>query len=175
MRGFFGIGTERMSKPMNAGTLFRTAHAFGAGFVFTIDATYSVNAARSDTSRTPEALPWYTFDSAASLKLPEGCKLVGVELLDQATELPTFRHPLRAAYVLGPEDGSLSPDLVARCDYVIKIPTSFCVNVGVAGAIVMYDRLISLGKFGQRPLSSLAEPTPPDRTGGRQPKRSITA
>ncbi|MBP6819396.1 RNA methyltransferase [Ferrovibrio sp. MS7] len=173
MRGFFGVGTERMSKPMNAGTLFRTAHAFGAGFVFTIDAAYSVNAARSDTSRTPDNLPWYTYDKPADLKLPQGCKLVGIELLDIAVDLPSFRHPQRAAYVLGPEQGSLSPELVARCDHVIKIPTSFCVNVGVAGAIVMYDRLITLGKFAERPLSPLGKPVWPEDKGGRQRKRIV--
>jgi len=171
MRGYFGIGVERMSKPMNAGTLFRTAHAFGAGFVFTIDAAYSVKAARSDTSRTPDNLPWYVYDSAAELALPQGCKLVGIELLDDAVELPSFRHPLRAAYVLGPEMGSLSPGLVARCDHVIKIPTGFCVNVGVAGAIVMYDRLITLGKFAERPLSPLGRAVAAPDTGGRMPKR----
>ena len=32
MRGYFGIGVEGVSKPMNAGNLFRTAHGFGAGF-----------------------------------------------------------------------------------------------------------------------------------------------
>jgi len=37
-RGYFGIGVEGISKPMNAGNLFRTAHAFGASFVFTIGA-----------------------------------------------------------------------------------------------------------------------------------------
>ena len=171
MRGYFGIGVERLSKPMNAGNLFRTAHAFGAGFVFTIDATYSVKAARSDTSRTPDNLPWYVYDNAADLALPEGCKLVGIELLDEAIELPRFRHPLRAAYVLGPEMGSLSPALVERCDHVIKIPTSFCVNVGVAGAIVMYDRLITLGKFGERPLSPLGRAQAAPDTGGRVAKR----
>ena len=36
MRGYFGIGVENLSKQMNAGSLFRTAHAFGASFVFTI-------------------------------------------------------------------------------------------------------------------------------------------
>jgi hypothetical protein len=30
----------------------------------------------------------------------------------------------------------------------------FCVNVGVAGAIVMYDRLLSLGRFAERPIST---------------------
>ena len=42
MRGYFGIGIEKSSKPMNAGNLFRTAHAFGADFIFTINANYSV-------------------------------------------------------------------------------------------------------------------------------------
>ena len=50
MRGYFGIGVERVSKPMNVGNLFRSAHAFGASFIFTIDAAYSPRAAKSDTS-----------------------------------------------------------------------------------------------------------------------------
>jgi tRNA G18 (ribose-2'-O)-methylase SpoU len=84
--------------------------------------------------------------------LPQGCKLVGVELLDGAIDLPSFRHPLRAAYVLGPEQGSLSPALTARCSYVVKIPTSFCINVAMAGAIVMYDRVRSMARFADRPI-----------------------
>lgn len=54
--------------------------------------------------------------------------------------------------MLGPERGSLSPALVERCAYVVKIPTSFCINLAVAGAVVMYDRLINLGRFPARPL-----------------------
>ena len=38
MRGYFGVGIEQSSKPMNAGNLFRTAHAFGASFLFTFNA-----------------------------------------------------------------------------------------------------------------------------------------
>jgi tRNA G18 (ribose-2'-O)-methylase SpoU len=85
--------------------------------------------------------------------LPKGCKLVGIELLDDAIALPSFRHPLQAAYVLGPERGSLSEALLARCDFTVKIPTSFCVNVAMAGAIVMYDRVKSLAPFAERPIS----------------------
>lgn len=173
MRGYFGVGVERLSKPMNAGNLFRTAHAFGASFVFTIAAEYSVKAARSDTSRTPEHLPWYSFDSVAELRLPKGCKLVGIELLDAAVELPSFPHPLQAAYVLGPERGSLSPELIARCDHLVRIPTAFCVNVATAGAIVMYDRLLALGRFGERPVSTrgAAEPPAPHVHGGPVQRR----
>ncbi|MGI9489387.1 MAG: TrmH family RNA methyltransferase, partial [Geminicoccaceae bacterium] len=62
--------------------------------------------------------------------------------------------PLNAAYVFGPERGSLTPEMVARCDHVVKIPTRFCINLAVAGAIVMYDRTLSLGRFAPRPVRS---------------------
>lgn len=164
MRGYFGIGVENISKQMNAGSLFRTAHAFGASFVFTIAAAYSEReGGTADTSKTPENLPLHTFEDVASLRLPQGCELIGVELLEDAIDLPRFRHPRCAAYVLGRERGSLSPELLAHCGEVVKIPTKFAVNLAVAGAIVMYDRLVSSSKFGARPLTPGGRAEPPPR------------
>jgi tRNA G18 (ribose-2'-O)-methylase SpoU len=172
MRGYFAIGIEGVSKTMNAGNLFRSAHAFGATFVFTVAADPRVQKSRADTSRTPEHLPWYDYASVADLTLPSGCQLVGVELLDNAIELPSFRHPPRAAYVFGPERGALSPALLARCDHRVKIPTSFCINLATAGAVIMYDRLLTLGRFAERPLSQRAEPLPqPDHVHGGPRRR----
>ena len=152
MRGYFAIGVEGISKPMNAGGLFRTAHAFGASFVFTVAAAYArAEGAKADTSATPGHVPFYNFPDVGSLLLPEDCTLIGVELTEDAAELPAFRHPAQAAYVLGPERGALSPELTGKCAFVVQIPTRFSVNVGIAGAIVMYDRIISLGKFPRRP------------------------
>lgn len=161
MRGYFGFGVEAISKPMNLGTLMRSAHAFGASFFFTLDAVFSPRQVRqSDTSDASKHLPLYVWESLSEMQLPRGCSLVGVELTDEAVELPSFRHPLAAAYVLGPERGSLSPELQARCDLVVKIPTRFCVNVGIAGALVMYDRMISTGRFAPRPVTAGARPEP---------------
>jgi tRNA G18 (ribose-2'-O)-methylase SpoU len=152
MRGYFGIGVEKLSKAHNAGSLFRTAHAFGASFIFTVGAVYERRAVEKvDTSKSASHVPFYEFEDWKSLRLPVGCELVGVELTDDAIELPSFRHPLSAAYVLGPERGSLSPELTALCAFVVRIPTRFCINVGLAGAIVMYDRTLSLGRFAERP------------------------
>lgn len=137
MRGYFAIGAEGISKPMNLGNLIRSAHAFGASFVFLVDAHYTVNSALSDTSRAEIQLPLYRFAAVDELVVPRNCQLIGVELLDEAIDLPSFRHPLNAAYVFGPERCSLSPAMVARCDHVVKIPTRFCVNLAAAGAIVM--------------------------------------
>lgn len=160
MRGYFGIGIEGASKPMNVGALFRTAHAFGASFVFTIDAHTRVRSNKSDTSKALGHLPYYDWESAADMALPRNCQVVAIELLDEAVELPSFTHPQRACYVLGRERGAVSKDLIARADHVIQIPTKFCINVGLAGAIVMYDRMISLSRFPARPVMPGQEPEP---------------
>jgi tRNA G18 (ribose-2'-O)-methylase SpoU len=162
MRGYFGIGAEGISKPMNLGNLIRSAHAFGASFVFLIDAHYTASSALSDTSQAERQLPLYRFDAVERLALPNRCALIGVELLEEATELPSFRHPLNAAYVFGPERSSLSAALVARCAHVVRIPTRFCINLAAAGAIVMYDRMLCFGRFAPRPVRS-GGPTEPVR------------
>ena len=172
MRGYFGLGVEGVSKAMNVGNLFRSAHAFGASFVFTVAAAYARReGGKSDTSDTPGHVPFYGFPDAGSLVLPKACVLVGVELADGAVELPTFHHPRQAAYVLGPERGGLSPELTVRCGFVVRIPTAFSLNVGIAGAIVMYDRLISLGRFQRRPARPGAPPGAPSEHVFGEPKR----
>ena len=171
-RGYFSIGAEGISKPMNFGNLARTAYGFGASFVFTVTPGRRVEAPDSDTPNSQEHMPWYNYESVDKIFLPDGCRLVGVELTDDAVELPSFRHPTSAAYVLGPENGSLSPELTARCEFIIKIPTLFCLNVATAGAIVMYDRVQSMGRFTERPVR-VGGPPPglsgplPDHVHGR--------
>jgi len=153
-RGYFAIGAERMSKSLNLGNLMRSAHGFGASFTFTIGAHYRVSEAMADTSKGQAHLPHYDWTSLDALQLPSTCRLVGIELVEDEIDLPSFRHPLQAAYVLGPERGSLSPELLARCDYTVKIPTKFCINVATAGAVVMYDRIKTLARFADRPVHS---------------------
>ncbi len=162
MRGYFGIGVEGINKPFNVGNLFRSAHAFDASFVFTVNASYQRRDGKAtDTSDSLGSVPFYGFPTLADMMLPAGCQLVGVELLDDAVALPSFQHPLMAAYVLGPERGSLSSAMVARCDHIIQIPTKFCLNVGIAGVVVMYDRLVSRGRFAARPVRAGGPPLSP--------------
>ena len=159
MRGYFAVGTDGLSKPMNLGNLLRIAHAFGGSFFFTVAGRVKLADAMSDTSDAAGHMPLYQYASAEDLRLPQGCELVGVEITEDAVDLPSFRHPLRAAYVFGSERLSLSDAMLARCRHVVKIPTRFSINVGMAGAIVLYDRMLTLGQFAARPL----------RPGGPQP------
>ncbi len=152
-RGYFAIGAEGISKPMNLGALMRTAHAFGASFTFSVDAARNLRETyQADTSKSFEHVPHYPWATLADMQLPKGCQLVGVELTEEAVELPSFRHPPSAAYVLGREKGDLTPEMLARCIHVVKIPTRFCINLSLAGALVMYDRVMSMGGFAPRPL-----------------------
>ena len=153
MRGYFALGVEGISKPRNVGSLFRSAHAFGASFVFAIAPKINIKQVyQTDTSDTAKHLPLYQYDTISDMKMPKDIKLVGVELTDDATMLPSFRHPERAAYILGPERGNLSVEMQDKCDFLIKIPTSFCINVGIAGAIILYDRQLSRGRWAERPV-----------------------
>ncbi len=151
MRGYFGVGVANLSKAYNAGALYRTAHAFGANFVFAFGANLPAGLLqRVDTSKVGRHVPFYCYDRLEELVLPEGCALVGVELCEFARELPEFEHPSRAVYIFGPERGDLSPEILRHCHSVIKIPTRFCLNVGIACAVVMYDRKLSLGNWRAR-------------------------
>jgi tRNA G18 (ribose-2'-O)-methylase SpoU len=170
-RGYFGIGAEGVSKSANVGALLRTGHAFGASFCFTIGTGWDARAARTaDTADTPLHVPLWRFPTIADMALPQGCVLVGIELLDDAVALPSFRHPLNAAYVLGPERSGLSEALLQRCDHVVRIPTRFALNLAVAGALVLYDRLLQHGRFAERPVGSTGTVQPLPATGHGPPR-----
>jgi tRNA G18 (ribose-2'-O)-methylase SpoU len=61
---------EGVSKAVNLGNLLRSAHAFGASFVFTIGADARAMDTIADTSRAPAHLPLYHWPSLAELCLP---------------------------------------------------------------------------------------------------------
>lgn len=154
-RGWFGIGMEGVSKAGNAGAVFRTAHAFGASFLFSVGESPGLAATRAtDTSDATRHLPFYRWPGPDAMGLPARTQLVGVEVVEGAIALPTFRHPIQAAYVFGPERSSLSAAMLARCAFVVRIPTRFAINLAVASAIVMYDRLLTHTRYADRPVAA---------------------
>src|ERR1700684_1503389 len=171
-RGYFGIGAEGVSKSANIGALLRTGHAFGASFCFTIGSGWDSRAARSAGAADPPLhVPMWRYPTLAEMALPRGCALVGIELLEDAVDLPSFRHPLSTAYVLGPERAGLSAALLERCDHVVRIPTRFSLNLAVAGALVLYDRLLQHGRFADRPVGSMGSVVSAVGASGHGPPR----
>ena len=67
---------------------------------------------------------------------------------------------MKAAYLLGPEKGDLSDEAKAACAHLVKIPMRFCVNLSVAAALVMYDRMLTLGGYERSGAHEKAAPSP---------------
>lgn len=140
MRGYFGIGIEDAKFVENLGTLWRSAMCFGASFIFTIGNRYTKDP--QNTTRTERHVPYLHFKDIKDfqLHLARDAKVIGVELLEEAESLESFKHPQQAIYVLGGEDRSLTWQLQGICDYLVKFNSKYCLNVATAGSIVMYDR-----------------------------------
>jgi tRNA G18 (ribose-2'-O)-methylase SpoU len=139
MRGYFGIGIENTKNERNVGTLWRSASNFEAAFMFTAGRRYHHQC--SDTLKAWRHIPLLQFADISELVIPHSCLLVGVEIVGQSIDLIEFEHPERAIYLLGAEDHGLSKAAIDRCHQFVEIPSHRCLNVAVAGAIVMYDRL----------------------------------
>lgn len=141
MRGYFGVAVWRPKTTTNVGTLWRSAHVFGAAFLAIVGGRYHKQS--SDTMQSVRHVPLYEYDDfeAFFAHLPRGCQLIAVELCEGARPLPTYNHPERAVYLLGPEDGSLTPEILKRCHSRLIIPGTHCLNLAVAGSVVLYDRV----------------------------------
>lgn len=144
---WWSIGTYDAKFPENTGTLWRSAQAFGANHIFTIGERYKRR--MSDTRRAWQTIPLFQFGDFDSFLncFPKGAALIGIEISEKSKPLTTFRHPLRAVYLLGAEDTGLPMEVQRKCDAIIEIPhASHCLNVSVAGSILAYDRIEKIGR-----------------------------
>jgi tRNA G18 (ribose-2'-O)-methylase SpoU len=143
-RGYCGIGIWHPSKEVNVGTLFRSALALDADFVFTIGRRYSRQS--SDTPNTIRHLPYYHYESFEDFKRnrPKGARLVCLEITENARDLRNFCHPEQAIYLLGSEGGGLPAELL-RDNLVVKVQSQVCLNVSVMGSLCLYDRHAKMG------------------------------
>lgn len=140
----YAIGIEHNKKSTNIGTLLRSAYNFGASMTFTIGMRYKHQA--SDTVKSYRTVPlihfadWNDFYS----HIPYDWQLIGIEITKEAKSLYNFCHPKQAVYILGAEDSGLSKEAMSKLKNIIYIPSNHCLNVSVAGSIVMYDRMKKL-------------------------------
>lgn len=143
-KGYFGIGCLAMKNVLNYGTLFRTAQIFNADFVFLIGCRFKQQT--SDTMKSWRHIPTFVYKDFNDFNehRPYDCKLVGIELTENATPIQEFNHPKQACYLLGAEDNGLTKEALSKCQEIIVLPGERSLNVSVAGSIVLYDRIIKI-------------------------------
>lgn len=141
-RGYYGIGIYNGKNTANLGSLWRTAANFGADFIFTVGRRYQKQC--SDTTKAYRHIPLYTYENYDDFvkHIPYDCRLVAIELDDEAKSLKNYSHPERCIYLLGAEDHGIPQSILQKCKDIIMIDSDRCMNVAVTGGIVMYDRLM---------------------------------
>ena len=127
--------------PSNVGAVMRAAGCYQVDSVIYSGVRYSRAAKfHTDTQSASKKIPLNGVESLVN-SLPEGSKLICVDLVEGAFPLPAFIHPKDAMYVFGPEDGTISQEVIDKADAVVYIPTKGCMNLAATVNVLLYDRL----------------------------------
>jgi tRNA(Leu) C34 or U34 (ribose-2'-O)-methylase TrmL len=135
--------------PHNVGAAVRAASCYGVGSIVYTGRRVGLTEGEARVPRE-ERMRSYAEVDLVSYDWPFhilGGTPVAVEVRQNATPLPIFEHPTDAVYVFGPEDGSLGRVILQHCHAFVRIPTRHCLNLSVAVATVLYDRMTKLGKW----------------------------
>lgn len=139
------IGLVNPKTPVNVDGIMRASGCYGVDGVFYTGRRYEL-AARSgvqyhvDTKDAGERIPLKGVTCLLASVPPEA-KLICVDLVLGATPLPDFVHPPNAFYVFGPEDGTISQEIIDKADAVVYVPTVGCMNLAASVNVLLYDRL----------------------------------
>jgi 23S rRNA (guanosine2251-2'-O)-methyltransferase len=143
---------DRVQDPQNLGSILRTSDAAG------VDAV--VVPRKESVGLTPTVLrvsmgggisvPVVRENLYPSVKLlkDEGVRLVGVDPLGTMNYWDADLTGA-IAFVLGGEERGVSPTLLRKCNFMIRIPMTGSIkslNVGVSASLVLYERLRQMNK-----------------------------
>lgn len=139
------IGLSNPKSPSNVGSVMRAVGCYQADQVRYTGERYDRAAKyQTDTKNVNHKVPLTQVDNLLG-GLPNGMAVVCVELVEGATQLPSFEHPEQAIYVFGPEDGSISQATIDQADHVVYVPTVGCMNLAASVNVLLYDRLAKSG------------------------------
>jgi len=127
--------------PSNVGAALRAAGCYNAKAIYYDGNRYKqIKKLNLDTKNRKEDIPLIHVDSFIELKATYK-NIICIEFAENACSLPDFKHPEEALYVFGPEDGSISQNLIDIADDVVYIPTNGCMNLAATVNVALYDRL----------------------------------
>lgn len=138
---------DRIQDPGNAGTLIRTADAAGFDAVFVIKGTVDLYSPKVNRSAMGSNLyiPIIEIDENELVGLKgQGFKLLSTALDEKAKTYDCVDYGEKCIIVLGNEANGVSKNILEISNEKIYIPIygkAESLNVGIAGAIVMYKSL----------------------------------
>lgn len=141
-RGYAAIGLVNPKSRENVGSALRAAGCYGAAMVVIggVRPDHYMGRICTDTHAAYRHIPTLRVPDVFAA-LPYDCIPVAVDLLPRAVSLVDFKHPERAFYIFGPEDGTLGEAVTSRCKHAVQVPTRFCMNLAATVNVILYDRL----------------------------------
>lgn len=139
MSEYCGIGLYKPIDVKNIGSVLRAAHCFKAQFVAITGIPYKKSA--TDVTKAFRSFPLFCTNDLKSC-IPYDCVPIAVDIIDGAKSLIDYKHPKRAFYIFGPENGTLEANVTDFCRDIIYIPTQYCLNLAAAVNVILYDRLL---------------------------------
>ena len=139
------IGLINPKSPDNVGSVMRAAGNFGVDSVFYTGKRFpravKLNPNAPDMSRKVSENISLSEVTCLIDDAPEKLKIVCIEFAENAIPLPEYQHPHNAFYIFGPEDSTISQQVIDRADAVVYVPTIGCMNLAATVNVVLYDRL----------------------------------
>ena len=145
------IGLSNPKSPENVNSVKRAAGNFSVDSILYTGTRYpravKLNPATTNMSRDVSLNIPVTGVACLIDEISEKMEIICVEFAENAIPLPRYQHPDNALYIFGPEDGTLSQEIIDRADAVVYVPTKGCMNLAATVNVVLYDRLTKLSQY----------------------------
>lgn len=146
-RGFAAVALDHPKNIINIGGVLRAVMNYCAGLIVLGACRVPVRHA-ADTMKAYCTVPTIRVDDVFK-GLPFDTVPVAVDLVEDATPLPEYKHPERAFYIFGAEDQTLGARVLDKCRDTIYVPTNLCMNLAAAVNVVLYDRMVKRGEWSK--------------------------
>ena len=144
-RGHCGIAMFNPQYRENMGAVARATGCFDVDYMAVVGGNYKHAATAVGHDKH---VPIWQFERLSQLfkTMPHNTEIVAIDYDENAEKLADFEHPERALYVLGQEGPAfeLAGDTIEQAkDQTVYIETEYCMNVAVAGNMVLRDRYLT--------------------------------
>lgn len=135
------IALENIERDFNAGTIVRSANAFGVRQVYIIGRRQWNKRGAMATNKYLHVHYLATTAEFVAQMRADGRAIIAVDNVPGSINLSTVALPRRAVLVFGQEGPGISEELAAAADQIVAIEqfgSTRSINVGSAAAVAMY-------------------------------------
>jgi TrmH family RNA methyltransferase len=135
------IVLDGLQDPGNAGTIIRSADAFGIDGLVLTENCVDINSPKVIRSAMGSAFRLPIYKSKIEQLKDKGFILIGATLSKKAEKLCDFTFPEKHAVIIGNEGSGISTEILNLCDKEIYVPikNAESLNAATAASIIMYE------------------------------------